>query len=178
MDLIRGACAVSAGLSEDIEDVLGTRIGLDRLDRFGDTHGQNAAGMEGLPQDGIIEPQLTRHRVYLALWSCLAPLYGPLDLVKQGQPITRITRIPCGHEGGKDKTGRGFRGDAGLTAKLCRAIALAFDNRSNGGIVGIDQFTVAELLAVGKPCGLLPDVFMVAHRRGERQSETLALGLT
>ena len=116
--------------------------------------------------------------MYLALGSCLDPLYGPLDLVKQGQYITRITRIPWGHEGGEDKTGRGFRCDAGLSAKLCRAIALAFDNRSNGGIVGIDQFTMAELVAVGKPCGLLPDVFMVAHCRGESQSETLALGLT
>ena len=64
--------------------------------------------MEGLPHDGIIEPQITRHRVYLALWSCLAPLYGLLDLVKQGQHITWITRIPLWYEVGKDKTSRGF----------------------------------------------------------------------
>jgi hypothetical protein len=134
--------------------------------------------MEGLPQDGIIAPQITRHRVYLALWSCLDSLYGPSDLVKQGQPITRIPRIPWGHEGGEDKTGRGFRCDAGLSATLCRAMARAFDHRRKGGIVSMDQLTVAELLAVSKPGGLLPDVCMVAHGRGERQRETLALGLT
>jgi hypothetical protein len=72
--LIRGAFAGSAGRREDMEDVLGTGIGLDRLDCFGAPHRQNAAGMEGLPHDGIIEPQLTRHRVYLARWACLAPL--------------------------------------------------------------------------------------------------------
>ena len=37
---------------------------------------------------------------------------------------------------------------------------------------------MAELLALGQLCGLFPDVFMVAHRRGKRQGETLALGLT
>ena len=143
---------------------------------LGDAHRQNAARMEGLTQDGIIEAQITRHRVYLALWSCLDPVDGALDLVEQGQHITRITRIALGHEVGKDKTGRGFRGDAGLSAKLRRAIALAFDNGGNGGIVGIDQFTVAELLALGQPGGLFTDVVMVVHRRGERQGETLTLG--
>jgi len=33
--------------------------------------------------------------------------------------------MPWGHECGEDKTGRGFRCDAGLSAKLCRAITLA-----------------------------------------------------
>ena len=64
--------------------------------------------MEGRPHDGIIEPQIPRDRVYLALWSCLAPRYGLLDLVKQGQHITWITRITLRDEGGKDKTRRGF----------------------------------------------------------------------
>ena len=49
MHLIRGAFAVSTSLSEDIEDVLGTGIGLDRLNCFGDPYRQNAACMEGLP---------------------------------------------------------------------------------------------------------------------------------
>jgi hypothetical protein len=57
-------------------------------------------------------------------------------------------------------------------------MALAFDNRGNGQIVGVDQFPVAELLAVGQPGGLLTDVVMVAHGRGERTGETLALDCT
>jgi hypothetical protein len=42
----------------------------------------------------------------------------------------------------------------------------------------MDQFPVAELFLVSQPGGLLPDVGLVAHRRRERQGETLALGLT
>src|SRR5919205_1169926 len=99
--------------------------------------------MEGLPHDGVIEPQITRDRVYLALWSRLAPLDGLLDLVKQGQHITGITRIPLRYEVSKDKTSRGFGGEAGLSPKLRRAIALAFDNGSDGEIIGVDQFPVA-----------------------------------
>ena len=115
--------------------------------------------------------------MHLPLWPCVDVLDSALNFVQQGQHITRITRIPWGHERGEDKTGRGFRGDAGLSPTLRRAITLAFNNRGNGGIVGVDQFTVVELLAVGKPCRLLPDVVMVAHRRGERQRETLTLRL-
>src|SRR5262249_45910987 len=133
--------------------------------------------MEGLSYDGIMEPQVTRHRGYLTLWSCLAPLYGLLDLVKQGQHITWITRITLRYEVGKDKTRRGFGGEAGLSPKLRRAIALAFDNGSNGEIIGVDQFTVAELLAMVQLVRLFPDEVMVAHRCRERQGETYTLGL-
>jgi hypothetical protein len=58
-----------------------------------------------------------------------------------------------------------------------RAIALAFEDGRDGEIVGIDQFTVTEFLAVDEPCGLLADVRMVAQRRGERIGATLALGI-
>ena len=132
--------------------------------------------MEGLPHDGIIEPQITRYRVYLALWACLAPRYGLLDLVQQGQHIAGITRIPLRDEVGKDKTSRGFGGEAGLSAKLCRAIALAFDNGGDGEIIGVDQFPVAELLAMGQLGRLFPDEVIVVHRRRECKGETHTLG--
>jgi hypothetical protein len=90
----------------------------------------------------------------------------------------RIARIALGHQSGKDKTGCWFRCDAGLSAKLRGTIALPFDNRGNGGIVGVDQFIVVQLLALGQPGGLFTDVCMVAHRRGEGKGETLTLGLT
>ncbi len=38
--------------------------------------------------------------------------------------------------------------------------------------------SVAQLLALGQPYGLLTDVFMVAHRRGEGKGEALTLCLT
>jgi hypothetical protein len=113
----------------------------------------------------------------LALWSCLAPLNSLVDLVKQGQHITGITRIPLRYEVGKDKTRRGFGGEARLSTKLRRAIALAFDNRGNGEIIGVDQFTVAELLAMGQLGRLFPDEGMVVHCRRERKGETYTLGL-
>ena len=57
------------------------------------------------------------------------------------------------------------------------AIALAFEDRSKGEIVGIDEFTVAEFFPLGELGGLLPDVRMVAHRRVERIGQTLARGV-
>jgi len=80
------------------------------------------------------------------------------------------------HQRGKDKPGGGFRSDAGLSAKLRRTMALAFENGGHGGIVGLDQFRVAQLLARGQPGGLLTDGGMVVHRRGEGKGETLTLG--
>ena len=97
-----------------MKNVLGTRVGFDRLDGLGNAHRQHAALMEGLTQERVVEAQITRHR----------------------------------------------------------------EHGGNGGIVGIDQWTVAELLALGQPCELFTDVFMVAHRRGEDKGETLTLGLT
>ena len=82
------------------------------------------------------------------------------------------------HPRGKDKTGGGVRSDALLAAKLHRTIALALENGGNGGIVGLDQLRVAQLLAVGQPSGLMTDGGMVMQRRGEGQGGTLTLART
>jgi hypothetical protein len=161
-----------------VPDIFGSGVRLDGLDTLGDANRQNAALMESLTQHRVIDTQITRHRVDMVPWPCLDALGGPLDLVEQGQHITGIARIALGDKVGKDKTGGRFRDDTGLSAKLGRAIAFAFDNGSNRGIVGIDQFKVAELLAMGEPCGLLADVLMGAHRRAQLMGKTLALGLT
>ena len=95
-----------------------------------------------------------------ALRGCLDAFDGLLDLVEQGQHIAGIARIALGHTVGKDKARGRLRHDAGLAAKLGGAIALAFEDGGNGGIVGIDDFTVAEFFALGEPCGLLADVRM------------------
>jgi hypothetical protein len=54
-------------------------------------------------------------------------------------------------------------------------MALACDTRGNGQIVGVDQCTVAELLAVSPLGGWWTEVVMVAQGRGERTGETRAL---
>jgi hypothetical protein len=68
--------------------------------------------------------------------------------VKQGQHIARVTGIARGHLVGKDKARRGLRQDAGLAAKLRRAIAFAFDDGGNGGVIGIDDFAVGQFFAL------------------------------
>ena len=157
--------------------VLGTGVGGDGLDRLGNAHRQNPARMEGLTQARVVEAQITRYGVNLPLRPCPDTVDGALDLVEQGQSITRIARVALGYQRGKDTTSGWFRGDARLSAKWRRTIALPFDNGGNGEIVGIDQFIVAQRLAVGQLCGLFTDVFMVAQRRGKGQGETLTLGL-
>ncbi len=130
---------------KNVPDILRTGVRFDGLDTFGDANRQNAALMERLTQHCVIEAQITRHRVDMAPWSCLDALDGPLDLVEQGQHIPGIARIALGHKVGKEETRGRFRDDTGLSAKLRRAIALAFDNGSNRGIVGIDKFTKASV---------------------------------
>ena len=56
-------------------------------------------------------------------------------------------------------------------------MALAFENRGNGGIIGIDHFTVTQLLALGEVCGLLTDVRMMTHRGREVLTEARTLCL-
>ena len=106
----------------------------------------------------------------------LDTLDGALNLVEQGQHIAGIARIPLGHSVGKDKARGRFRRDTGLTTKLRGAIALAFEDGSDGEIVGIDKFTVTEFFPLGELGGLLADVRMAAHRRVERLGQTLARG--
>ena len=90
---------------EDSENVLGTGLGFDGLNRLGKAHRQNAALMEGLTQEGVVETQITRYRVNLPRRPGPDTVDGALDLVEQGQPITRIARIAMGHQIGNDKTG-------------------------------------------------------------------------
>jgi hypothetical protein len=163
---------------EDRENVLGTGLGLDGLKRLGKAHRQKAARMEGLTPEGVVETQIPRDRVHLPLRPCPDTVDGALDRFEHGQPITRIARMALRHQMGQDTTGCWFRCDAGLSAKRRGTMALALEHGGKGAIVGIDPCTVAPLLAVGQPCGLVTDVFMVAHRRGEGQGETVTLGLT
>ena len=101
----------------------------------------------------------------------------PLDFVSQGQDIAEVARIPFRHAVRKDKAGGGVRRAAGLAAKLRGTIALAFEDGSDREIIGIDQFTVTQFLAVREQGGLLADVGMAAQGRVERLSDTLALGV-
>ena len=56
-------------------------------------------------------------------------------------------------------------------------MALAFEDGSDGEIVGIDELTVAEFFPLGELGGLLADVRMAAQRCVERIGQTLARGV-
>ena len=86
--------------------------------------------------------------------------------------------MALGCQVGKDKARSRCRDDPRLTTELRRTIALTFDHRGHGGIVGIDHFTVTPFLALGEILGLLTDLLMMTHRSGEGLTEPLTLGLT
>jgi hypothetical protein len=113
----------------------------------------------------------------LELARCPDALDRRLDLVKQGQYRAGIARMALGHPVGTDKARRWLGEHTGLAPTLGGAIPLAFHDGRHGGVIRIDDCTVAELFALREPLGLLPDVRRAAHRRGERLGETLALGL-
>ncbi len=75
---------------------------------------------------------------------------GMLHFVDQRQHIVIITRVPYRKMGGKDETRGGLGNNAGFAAKLGRTIALAFANRRNSAIVGIDDFTRGQRFALGE----------------------------
>jgi hypothetical protein len=60
-------------------------------------------------------------------------LAGLLDLVAQGEHRAGLARIAQGRPGGKDNTGCGRRENAGLPTELGWTMALAFDERREGG---------------------------------------------
>ena len=55
-------------------------------------------------------------------------------------------------------------------------IALALHNGGNGGIMGIDDFTVGQLLALGQPPRLRADVPMRFLRRAQVSGQALPRG--
>jgi hypothetical protein len=160
-----------------VPDILRTGVRFDGLDTFGDANRQHAALLERLTPPWVIEAQITRDRVDMALWSCLDVLGSGEVAVADQEHIAGIARLPLGTRLAKMKPVAGSETIPGFR-QTRRAIALAFDNGSTSGIVGIDQFTVAELLALGEPRGLPADVLMGAHRRAQLMGKTRALRLT
>jgi len=150
---------------EDGAHLRRTGVDLDRLNRCGNANCENPSGVERLPQRCIIDAEVPCHRVDVALRRCPDALAGRCDLVEQGQHITGITRIALGHNIGKDKARGRLGHNARFTAKLRGAITFAFENRGNGRIVRIDNFTVTELFALREACRLGADMGMGIHRR-------------
>ena len=134
--------------------------------------------MQGLAQLGVIDPQITTKGDDPQAFGGDDKVNGVLDLVEHGQHIARVTWIARGHPIGKDKAGRGLRHDAGLAAKLRGAVALAFEDGGNGGVIGIDDFALGKFFALGEALRLCGDVPMGGTGGLQIAQQTLALGRT
>ena len=64
---MQGAAPVETRCIEDVEHLVGARLRVDRLHRGRNTHGENASGVQGVAQLGVIDPrsppsEITRRR--------------------------------------------------------------------------------------------------------------------
>lgn len=102
---------------------------------------------------------------------------GLLHLVEQGPHITRITWIALGDAIGEHETRSRLGQNPGFATKLGRTIAFAFDNGGNGGIIGIDDFALVQLFALGQALRLFDDLTMRITGRLQVAKQALALRL-
>ena len=102
---------------------------------------------------------------------------GGLDLVDQGQDVADITGIAHRQPRGEHEARGGLGENPGLAAKLGGAVALAFADRGNGGIVGIDDFTAGQGLAVGEAARLGDNLLMGDRGRASAWCPSAPAGL-
>jgi hypothetical protein len=174
LHLVGSTLAVQARLVETVEHLFGAELRVDRLNRLGDADRENPSAMERLTQRGVIDAKIPGHRIDREPRWCPNTVDSLLHLVDEGQHITGIARIALRYPAGKDKARRGLREDTGLPTKLGRAIALAFHDGGNGGIVRIDDFTVTQSFALRQPLRLFTDVLLRRQRRAQGAGQALA----
>ena len=172
-----GTLAVQACPIEQVEDLLGGRMGVEGCNGIGDADGENTPLMQPLAHRGIVNAEVARHGMDSQTVRRLDPFEGVLDFINQRQNIARINGIANRCMCGKDEAGRGFRDEPGFAAKLGWAIALALQDGSNGWVVSVDDFAVPKPFAMDEPARLLGDVFMSAECLTERGSQALAPGI-
>ena len=134
--------------------------------------------MECVTQLGVIDPEIPTEGVDAHTLGRGDESNGALYLVEEGQHVTRITRIARRHSIGKNKTGRGFGEDPCFPFKLGWTIAFPFEDRRNGGVIGIDDFAVIEPFALGQTLRLCGDLPMGSAGGFQVAQQTLALRLT
>ena len=148
--LVRGALC---GASPPRVSIRRTSSGVgcrgERLDRVRDAHGENPPGMQRLPQLGVIQGQIPGQRVDGQRGAAGDLAQGVLHFVDQGHHIAGVRGIPHRQRKGEDEARGGLGDNAGFAAKLGGAVALAFANGGNRGIVGIDDFTLASRACPG-----------------------------
>jgi hypothetical protein len=160
---------------------LHVRLGGRRREGFDgvwDAYRQNPTRMQRLPHCRIVDTEVPCHGMHGEAMRCLDPGEGLVDFVNQRQDIAGITGIAHRRMRGKDEACRRFRDEARLAAKLDCTIALSLENRGNGCVVRIDNFTVPQPFAMDEPSRLCGNVIMGAQGLPQLRGHTLALGLT
>ena len=79
---------------------------------------------------------------------------------------------------GKDKAGSGLGQDASFATKLGRAIAFAFHDGGNGGVIRIHDVALGQLFALGQAPRLLGDLPMRVAGGCQVTTQALTLRLT
>src|SRR6266850_8318017 len=178
LHLVRGALMVQAGFVQNPEDLLLGGCRGEGLDRLRNAYGEDSPAMQCRAQRGVIESQIARQRVDGRGGPTRDLGYSDLHFVNQGQHRAGITGVTHGQMQGKDEAGGWFGNNPGLAAKLGGAVALAFANGGNRGIVGIDNFTLGQGFAVGEPTGLGGDLVMGCEGSFELGVQALPLALS
>jgi len=165
-----GAVQVSRG-QRGVDDLRRGRR-RERLHRVGNPNREDVAAVQLLPQRGVVDGQVSCQRMDGRGRARGDLGTRGLGLVDQRLDIADITGITHGQPRGKDKPRRGLTENPGLAPKLGGTVTLAFANRGKGGIVGIDNFTLCQRLAVRQPPRLADNLLMGLQR--ERQGDVPA----
>ena len=173
-----GARAFQARFVQHPSDVLWGWGRGERVDRVGDAHGEHPPGVQGLAQLGVMQGQIPGQGVDRQRGAAGDLPPGGLYFIDQGEHLAGSTGIPNGQVKGEEETRGGLGDNAGLPPALSGAVALACANGGDGGSVGIDNFALAQGLALGEAPGLGGDLTMGSKSYGElgRQTGPLLLG--
>jgi hypothetical protein len=158
--LAGGPCLRQAVLVQKTPDVLRRGRRGERLDRCWDPYGENPLLVQHLTQGGSMERPIAGQRVDGGGGACRDPGDGVLHIVNQGLHRTGITGFPHGPMPGEDEASGWLGDNPWLAAELGGAIAFAFANGRNGGVVGVDDFAVGQRFALRESTGLGGDLLM------------------
>lgn len=173
--LVGSALSVQTRVVQDPAHLLLRWGRRDGFDCVRDADRENPARVQCLTQCRVVEGHIASQRVDSQGMPTCHLRDGMLYFVDQGQHITIITGVPYRKMGGKDETRGGLGNNAGFAAKLGRTIALAFANRRNGAIVGIDNFTRGQRLAMGEAPRLVLNQLMRLDGCGEGSGQARVL---
>ena len=167
LHLVGRAGALQASGGQDLLDDLRGRGGRERVDGARNPHGEDAPGVQCLAQFGVVERQIAREGVNGGHERGGDLRQRRLDFGDQGEHVAAITGIAHRQMSGEHEAGGGLPDKARFAPKLGGTVTLAFADRSDGGIVGVDDFAAGQRLAVGEPPRLGHDLLMGGKGHGQ-----------